>query len=61
MVERELLMVWDVNQDKLTFKPVTKDDPNTKRDLLSLSSTIFNPLEVSAPSLREPKFIIQEL
>lgn len=51
MVERALSIIWDVNQDKLTFKPATKDDPNTKSDILSLLSTIFDPLGISTPSL----------
>lgn len=51
MVERALSIIWDVNQDKLTFRPATKDDPNTKSDILSLLSTIFDPLGISTPSL----------
>ena len=54
-------MIWNINQDKLTFKPVTKDYPNTKRGILSFVSSIFDPLGVLIPSLLEPKLIIQEL
>ena len=60
-VERALGMIWNINQDKLTFKPVTKDYPNTKRGILSLVSSVFDPFGVLTPSLLEPKLIIQEL
>ena len=30
IVERALGMTWNINQDALTFKPVTRESPNTK-------------------------------
>ena len=54
-------MIWNINQDKLTFKSVAKDYPNTKRGILSFVSSVFDPLGVLTPSLSEPKPIIQEL
>ena len=30
IVERALGMIWNINQDALTFKPVTRECPNTK-------------------------------
>ena len=59
--ERALGMIWNINQDKLTFKPVTKYYPTTKRGILSFVSSVFDPLGVLTPSLLEPKLIIQEL
>ena len=40
-VERALGMIWYNNQDKLTFKPATKDYPNTKPGILSLVSSVL--------------------
>ena len=54
-------MIWNINQDKLTFKPVTKDYPNAKRGILSFVSSVFDPFGVLIPSLLEPKPIIQKL
>ena len=61
MVERALRMIWNINQNKLTFKPVTKDYPITKHGILPLASSAFDPLVVLTPNLLEPKLIIQEL
>ena len=60
-VERALGMIWDINQDTLTFKPVTREYPNSKRGILSLVSSVFDPLGILTPSLLELKLIIQEL
>ena len=54
-------MIWNNNQDKLTFKPAIKCYPNTKHGVLSLVSSVFDPLGDLATSLLEPKLIVQEL
>ena len=59
--ERALGMIWNNNQDKLTFKPVTNDCPNTKHVIQSLVSSVFDTLGDLAPCFLEPKLILQEL
>ena len=54
-------MIWNINQDTLTFKPITREYLNTKRAILSLVSSVFNTLGILTPSLLEPNLIIQEL
>ena len=53
-------MIWNINQDKLTFKPVKKSYPNTKRGILLLVTWVIGLLGVLTPSLLQPKLIIQE-
>ena len=60
-VERGLGMIWNINQDTLTFNSITREYPNTKRGILSLVSSVFDPLGILTPCLLEPKLIIQEL
>ena len=58
-MERTLGMIWNINQDTLTFKLVTREYPNTKQGILSLVSLVFDPLGILKPSLLEPKLIIK--
>ena len=51
----------DHNSDTIKVISVNKSFANTKRGLLSLVSSIFDPLGIVTPSLIEPKLIIQEL
>ena len=49
--ERRLGLIWNINTDKLSFKPVTKIFPGTKRGILSMISTIYSPLGNLTPVL----------
>ena len=40
-LERTLGLIWNINTDKLSFKPVTKVFLKTKRGILSMISTIM--------------------
>ena len=60
-VERVLGMIWNINQDTLTFKQINREYSNIKRGILSLVSAVFDPLGILTPSLLGPKLIIQEL
>ena len=60
-VERALGMIWNVNQDELTFKPVAKVYPKTKCGILSLVSSVFGLLGGFGTKFTRTKLIIQEL
>ena len=45
----------------LQIKSVDKQTPTTKRGILSFITSIFDPLGILAPSILEPKLIVQEL
>ena len=59
--DRALGLIWSIENDTFTFKPVSKVLPNTKRGILSIVSSTFDPLGILTPSLIEAKYIIQQL
>ncbi|XP_057291781.1 uncharacterized protein LOC130614338 [Hydractinia symbiolongicarpus] len=50
--ERVLGMLWNPYTDYFTFKVVNKPSPETKRDILSLTSSIFDPLGILTPFIQ---------
>ena len=56
--EKTLGLICSVNKDKLSFKPVTKHFTETRRGILSMISTIYDPLGILTPALLK---IIQDL
>ena len=60
-LERALGILWDPNEDVLKVKVLYKEVPNTKRGILSFTSSIFDPLGMISPAILESKLLIQEL
>lgn len=61
ITERTLRLLWDIKNEKLTFHHSPKNLPNTKRGILSLVASIFEPLGIVKPAVLEAKLIIQSL
>ena len=59
--ERALGLIWDIQKETFTFKPIIKYYPDTKCGILSLMSSIFDPLDILTPCLLQPKRIVQQL
>jgi hypothetical protein len=59
--ERALGMKWDVELDQFGYKIVVKDKPLTKRGLLSVVSSVYDPLGFVSPFILPAKRIFQEL
>ena len=59
--ERTLGLVWNIENDTFTFKPVIKNLPDIKRGILSIVSSVFDSLGIITQSLIEEKYIIQQL
>jgi hypothetical protein len=60
-VERALGVQWNVSSDKFGFKIATKDKPATRRGILSMISSVYDPLGFAAPFTLPPKMLLQDL
>ena len=59
--ERTPGLIWNIENDTFTFKTVIKNLPHTKRGVLSIVSSVFDPLGILTPKLIEAECIIQQL
>ena len=60
-VERALGVRWNITSDKFGYKIVVKDRPATRRGILSVVSSIYDPLGFVSPFVLVAKFILQDL
>ena len=60
-IERALGILWDVQSDRFHFKIVAKDRPQTTRGILSIVSSIYDPLGFVAPLILSAKAILRDL
>ncbi|XP_077983297.1 uncharacterized protein LOC144438141 [Glandiceps talaboti] len=60
-IERALGVVWSVDTDTFGFKINLKDEPYTRRGILSKISTIFEPLGIAAPFVLPARILLQSL
>ena len=60
-VERALGVQWNISSDQFGFKIAIKDRPATRRGILSIVSSIYDPLGFAAPFLFQAKLILQDL
>ena len=54
-------VLWDTETDKFAFRVTLKQKLWTRRSLLSVISSIYNPLGFAAPFLLQGKLLIQQL
>ena len=59
--DRVLGLIWNIQEDTFTFKPIIKFYSNTKRGIFSLMSSILDPLGILRPCLLQSKHIVQQL
>ena len=60
-LERTLGLRWDMQQDMFIFDAALKSKPNTRRGILSLTSSIYDPLGFLAPIILPAKKSLQDL
>lgn len=61
LTEQTLGVQWNVNHDKFTFKIAAKDKPPTRRGILSIVRSVYDPLGFVSPYVLQAKIILQEL
>ncbi|KAL0163339.1 hypothetical protein M9458_042735, partial [Cirrhinus mrigala] len=59
--ERALGIYWNVEKDSFTFNITLKDQPPTRRGILSTVAAIYDPLGFIAPYVLKGKGILQEM
>ena len=60
-IERALGVSYDTKEDVFTFVITLKDGPMTKRGILRITCSLFDPLGFLIPFLLKAKLLIQEL
>jgi hypothetical protein len=59
--ERALGIIWNVNEDTFDFLNTMKSKPFTRRGILSMVSSVYDPLGFVAPYVLYAKHILQDL
>ena len=60
-IERTLGLRWVVASDEYTFKVQVGDKPNTRRGILSTTSSLYDPLGFVSPVTLLPKILLQRI
>ena len=60
-VDRALGLIWDIEADTLSLSAVVRDKPLTRRGMLSIVSSVFDPLGFLSPFVLPAKRMIQDL
>ncbi|KAK3726167.1 hypothetical protein QZH41_019199, partial [Actinostola sp. cb2023] len=60
-IERALGLQWDVERDVFKFKTTITSKPATRRGILSMTSSNYDPLGFISPYVIPAKFILQDL
>ena len=61
VAEEESLNQWNVDTDMLTFKITARDKTPTCRGILSVTSSVYDPLGILASLILLEKKLIQDL
>ena len=61
LTERALGVRWNVQADTFSYKIATKDKPPTRRGILSVVSSVYDPLGFVSPAILPAKAILQDL
>ena len=59
--DKALGVKWDTEKDTLEFKMKLVEKPSTRHGLLSMLSSVYDPLGLGAPFMLKRRQIIQQL
>ena len=59
--DQVLGVLWNIEDDAFGFKDALKSKPMTRRGILSVLSSVYDPLEFRTPFLLKGKQILQKL
>lgn len=60
-MERALGVLWDAEADKFGFKVAAKSKPATRRGILSVVSSLYDPMGFVAPYVLTAKILHQDI
>lgn len=60
-IEKALGVQWNPETDKLGFRTMEKEKPTTRRGVLSITSSLYDPLGFLSPFILKARLIVQEL
>ena len=59
--QRSLAVYWNLEEDTFTFKVCLPEKPFTRRGVLSVVNSIYDPLGLAVPVVLEGKLLLQQL
>ena len=59
--QRSLGVHWDIEKDHFTFRVLLPEKPFTRRGVLSIVNSVYDPLGLASPVVLEGKLILQQL
>ena len=59
--QRSLGVLWNLEDDELTFKVSIPEKPFTRRGVLSIVNSIYNPMGLAVPVTLKGKLLLQQL
>ena len=59
--QRSLGVLWDLETDAFTYRVSTSDKPLTRRGVLSVVNSVYDPLGLAAPVLLHGRLLLQQL
>jgi hypothetical protein len=60
-VERALGVIWSVKEDTISFQTRSSEKPATRRGMLSVISSVFDPLGIASPFILPARILLQSL